>query len=65
MTVFREDLKELKKVWDNLDGQLKECAMESFEFSNKKGFDLKLNEVGMSQLIQHLDKHGFEIRKKL
>jgi hypothetical protein len=65
VTIFREDLTALKTIWENLDGQLKECAMESFEFTNKKGFDLKLNEVGMCQLIQHLDKHGFEIRKKL
>jgi len=64
MTIFREDLKKLKKIWNSLDDQLKECALEPFEFTNKKGFDLKLNEVGMCQLIQHLDKHGLEIRKK-
>jgi hypothetical protein len=65
MTVFRENLKELKTIWDNLDDQLKECALDPFEFTNRKGFVITLNEVGMSQLIQHLDKHGFEIRKKL
>lgn len=65
MTIFREDLKDLKIAWNSLDDQLKECALETFEFTNKKGFNLKLNEVGMVQLIQHLDKHGFEIRKKL
>lgn len=60
-----EDLNELKNIWVNLDPALQECAMEEFVFGRKQTDSLKLNEVGIAQLIQHLDKHGFEIRKKL
>ena len=64
--IFRKnkDLTELQEIWDNLDPALKDCAMEEFEFGKYSNF-LKLNEIGMCQLIQHLDKHGFKIRKKL
>ena len=36
--------------------------MQEFGFGKYRR-NLKLNEVGMSQLVQHLAKHGFEIKK--
>lgn len=59
-----QDLSELEDIRNNLDPRLKTCAEESFDFGRKKEFTLKLNEVGMVQLILHLDRHGFEIKRK-
>jgi hypothetical protein len=59
-----QGISDLKKVWEGLDSKLQACAIESFQFGRKKDFMLKLNQVGMVQLIQHLDRHGFEIKRK-
>ena len=58
------ELDDLKEVWESLDPKLQICVQEPFDFGRKKDFTLKLNEVGMVQLIQHLDRHGFEIKRK-
>ena len=61
-----KEIKKFKEIWKNLDPKLQECAKDPFEFGNKTHIgNIRLNQVGMIQLIQHLDKHGFEIRKKL
>lgn len=58
------ELAKIKSIWDSLDPDLKECAKVSFEFGKSThNVNLKLNEVGMIQLIQHLAAHGFEIKK--
>lgn len=60
-----QDYRSLKPIWDSLDDELKECAKEWFMFGKSETRELRLNEVGMSQLLEHLDKHGYEIRKKV
>jgi hypothetical protein len=62
--VMSQDYRSLKPIWDSLDDELKECAKEWFMFGKSETRELRLNEVGMSQLLEHLDKHGYEIRKK-
>jgi len=58
------ELAKLKSIWNSLDPDLKKCAKISFEFGKfTHSRNLTLNEVGMSQLIQHLAAHGFEIKK--
>jgi hypothetical protein len=61
--IAQNKLDELKFIWSYLDSTLKDCAKQSFEFGTRNQI-LRLNEIGMSQLIQHLDKYGFEIKKK-
>lgn len=60
------DFGTLEDIWHKLDPRLKTCAEESFDFGNGRWNKrvLKLNQVGMAQLIQHLDRHGFEIKRK-
>ena len=60
---MNNEYQNLKPLWENLDDGLKECAMSWFSFG-KSEREMRLNEVGMSQLINHLDEYGYEIRKK-
>jgi hypothetical protein len=53
-----------KEIWDALDPNLQECAMHTF-ILGKRGRTCKLNQRGMSQLVQFLGEHGFEITKKV
>lgn len=59
----QKELEDFKIVWNQLDSELQVCARQSFEFGNRND-NLLLNELGMSQLVQHLNKYGFEIKKK-
>lgn len=59
-----QELHELSGIWDGLDPNLKLCAEEPFDFGKWGVRKLRLNQVGMAQLIRHLDKYGFEIKKK-
>jgi hypothetical protein len=64
-TYREENLEGLEVIWKLLDADLQACAKDTFvlgKYPRRKHFIL--NEVGMAQLVQHLDKHGFEIKRK-
>jgi hypothetical protein len=53
----------LEKLWEELPKDLKKCAVAPFPFG-LYGKKITLNHVGMTQLVEHLDAYGFDIRKK-
>ena len=63
-----EERKELKKIWDSLDQELKDFAKTTHDLglrgSRYNRLKVCFNERGMSELVRQLDEIGYEITAK-
>ena len=56
--------RELQDVWDNLDEELQDFAMETRNMGLGHNAKVRFNERGMAELVLQLAEIGYEIRKK-
>ena len=59
--IDENNLEKYIKIWNNLDPAIKDFAMDTITFGKKQ---LRLNQRGMISLLEHLEKHGLEIKTK-
>jgi hypothetical protein len=55
---------ELKKIWDDLDQELKDFAKTARRLGLGRNLKTRFNERGIAELVYQLDEIGYEIRKK-
>lgn len=56
--------RELQKIWDSLDEELQNFALETRNIGLGYNARVRFNERGMAELIYQLAEIGYEIKKK-
>jgi len=56
--------RELQDIWDNLDQELQDFAMETRNIGLGHNARVRFNERGMAELVYQLAEIGYEIKKK-
>jgi len=56
--------RELQDIWDNLDQELQDFAMETRNIGLGHNARVRFNERGMAELVSQLAGIGYEIKKK-
>lgn len=56
--------RELQDIWDSLDEELQNFAMQTRNLGLGHNLNVRFNERGMAELVKQLDEIGYEIKKK-
>jgi len=56
--------RELQHIWDNLDQELQDFAMETRSIGLGHNAKVRFNERGMAELVYQLAEIGYKIKKK-
>lgn len=56
--------RELQDIWDSLDQELQDFAMQTRSLGLGHNLNVRFNERGMAELVYQLAEIGYEIKKK-
>jgi hypothetical protein len=56
--------RELEDIWNNLDDELQDFAMQTRSLGLGHNLNVRFNERGMAELVSQLAEIGYEIKKK-